>query len=109
MGLFKRKETYVRNVENDNSFLKDFAIKVNGLMAYTKEHPAVTEELRKLKEDAQFTNASAQKSARKNEDKVEKLYEELKALLRQPDMNEANAILLIRDIAVEINEINAKK
>ena len=38
MGLFGKKK-YSKNVTRDNTFLKDFAIKLNGLMRYTEGHP----------------------------------------------------------------------
>jgi predicted RNA binding protein with dsRBD fold (UPF0201 family) len=108
MGLFGRKK-YEKNVSRDNSFLKDFAIKLNGLMRYTEENERVTTALRKLQEDFQFTVATQVKDAKKVEARINELYESLKAMLQQPEWDEQAVILAIRNIGLEIDEINAMR
>ena len=108
MGLFGRKK-YAKNVGRDNTFLKDFAIKLNGLMRYTEGNEKVTAALRRLQEDFQFTVATQVKDAKKLEKNINQKYEALKAILQQPDWDEAAVLLAIRNIGLEIDEINAMR
>ena len=108
MGLFGKKK-HVKNVTRDNTFLKDFAIKLNGLMRFTEENENVTKALRKLQEDFQFTVATQVKDAKKVEARIETQYEALKAMLQQPEWNEQEVILAIRNIGMELDEINAMR
>lgn len=108
MGLFGRKK-HVKNVTRDNTFLKEFAIKLNGLMRYTEENENVTNALRKLQEDFQFTVATQVKDAKKVEARIEGLYDTLKSLLQQPEWNEQEVIQAIRNIGMELDEINAMR
>ena len=108
MGLFGKKK-YTKNVARDNTFLKDFAIKLNGLMRYTEENEKVTQALRKLQEDFQFTVATQIKDAKKLEKRIEQMYDALKAQLQQPEWDESAVLLAIRNIGLEIDEINAMR
>ena len=47
MGLFKKK--YGKNVTRDNEFLKEYAIKVNGLQMFVDNNQKVYDELEALK------------------------------------------------------------
>jgi len=110
MGWFSRKKEYkVKNMERDDAFLKDTAMLVNGLMRYTEDNERVTKALKKLKDDFEFTVGSGLKSAEKNEKEINKLMASLKELLKQSAWDEDEAIRIIRDIGMEIDEINAKK
>ena len=48
MGLFKKK--YGKNVTRDNEFLKEYAIKVNGLQMFVDNNQKVYDELEALKD-----------------------------------------------------------
>ena len=108
MGLFGKKK-HTKNVTRDNTYLKDFAIKLNGLMRYTEENENVTKALRKLQEDFQFTVATQVKDAKKVEGRIETQYEALKSMLQQPEWNEKDVILAIRNIGMELDEINSMR
>ena len=108
MGLFGKKK-YAKGVARDNTFLKDYAIKLNGLMRYTEENEKVTTALRKLQEDFQYTVATQVKDAKKVEARIAEMYEALKAMLQQPDWDESAVILAIRNIGMEIDEINSMR
>lgn len=108
MGLFGKKK-YAKNVTRDNNFLKDFAIKLNGLMRYTEENEKVTQALRKLQEDFQYTIATQVKDAKKTEARINELYEALKALLQQPEWDEQAVLMAIKNLGLEIDEINAMR
>lgn len=108
MGLFGKKK-YAKNVARDNNFLKDFAIKLNGLMRYTEENEKVTQALRKLQEDFQYTIATQVKDAKKTEARINELYEALKALLQQPEWDEQAVLMTIKNLGLEIDEINAMR
>ena len=107
MGLFSRKKKYEKNVKRDNQFLKNYAIRLHGLLDYTEAHEKVTEKLQKLQQDFQYTVATQVKDAKKFEKRINKLYDELKASLQQPNWDEQAVLLLIQNISLELNEINA--
>ena len=106
MGLFGRKK-HVKNVTRDNVFLKDYAIKINGLLRYTEENEKVTAALKKLQEDFQYTVATQVKEAKKYEARIAKKYEALKAMLQQPGWEEEAVLMEIRNIGIEIDELNS--
>ena len=59
MGLFGfGKKKYNKNVSRDNEFLKDYAIKCNGLSFYLEGKENVLKELNLLKDDFQYTVAT---------------------------------------------------
>jgi hypothetical protein len=106
MGLFGKKK-YAKGVTRDNVFMKDYAIKMNGLMRYTENNETITAALRKLQEDFQYTIATQVKDAKKLEAQIEKKYEALKLLLQQPEWAESEVLLAIRNIGMELDEINS--
>ena len=57
MGLFGKKK-YAKNVSRDNEFLKNYAIKCNGLLMYVEDKENVKTELEKLKDEFQFAVAT---------------------------------------------------
>ena len=108
MGLFGKKK-HVNNVTRDNVFLKDYAIKINGLMRYTEENEKVTDALKKLQEDFQYTIATQVREAKKYESRIAKKYEALKALLQTPEWDEQAVIMAIRNLGMEIDELNSTR
>ena len=107
MGLFGKKK-YVQNFTNDNNFLKSYAIKINGLIRYVENNERVTKALEKLRDDFQFTIGTAAKSAKKNEARIDRLYDKLKNAFQTTQIDEEAVMLLIRNIGMELDEINAK-
>ena len=107
MGLFKRR--YEKNVARGDVFLKNFAIKINGLLRFTVENEKVTAELQKLQHDFRFTVATQAKEAKKVVARIEEKFEKLKETLQQPSWDEQAVILMIRKIGLEIDEINAMR
>ncbi|MBQ4091348.1 MAG: hypothetical protein IJC64_03420 [Clostridia bacterium] len=107
MGFFKR--SFQKNVTRDNEFFKNFAIKLNTLMRYTEANEKVTAELKKLQNDFQYTVATSDRHAKKNEHNIEKMYDELKAMLQQPTWDEQQVLLLVRNMGAEIDEINSMR
>lgn len=111
MGLFSKlfRKKYEKGVTRDNNFFKNYAVKVNGLMRFAEGNEAVTAELKKLQHDFQFTVPSPSKEAKKVEGRIEEQYEALKTALQQPEWDENAVILMIRNIGMEIDEINAMR
>ena len=107
MGFFKR--SFQKNVTRDNELFKNFAIKLNTLMRYTEANEKVTAELKKLQNDFQYTVATSDRHAKKNEHNIEKMYDELKAMLQQPTWDEQQVLLLVRNMGAEIDEINSMR
>ena len=108
MGLFGKKK-YDKNITRDNEFLKEYAIKCNGLMFYVGNNENVKKELALLKDDFQYTVATADKHAKKSENDIEKMYDSLKAMLQQPEWDEMQVLAAIRNMGAEIDEINAMR
>lgn len=106
MGLFGKKK-YAKNVSRDNEFLKNYAIKCNGLLMYVEDKENVKTELEKLKDEFQFAVATNESAAKKLEHKIEKDFQNLSALLKTPDFDENQAIMLIRELRGSIIEIKS--
>ncbi len=107
MGFFKK--SFSKNVTRDNEFLKDYAIKCNGLNIYLEEHEKVKKELDQLKDDFQYTVATDVKAAKGIEKKIKADFDVLTALLQQLEWDETEAIMLIRGMRRSIVEISSMR
>ena len=105
MGFFKKK--FVKNVSRDNEFMKDYAIKVNGLLIYAEDNEKITGELRKMMDDFQYTVASPHPEAKRIEKNIKTDFETLTATLQQNEWNENDVSMLIKGIRRYIVEIGA--
>ena len=105
MGLFKKK--YGKNVTRDNEFLKEYAIKVNGLQMFVDNNQKVYDELEALKNDFQYTVASSSPDAKALEKKIKKDFETLATALQQPEIAEAEVLVMIKVIRRNIVEISS--
>lgn len=103
MGFFKK--SFQKNVTRNNEFLKDYAIKCNGLALYVEENEKVLKELNALKDDFQYTVATNIRDAKGLEKKIKKDFDALTALLGQLEWDEKEALLLIRGLRRYIVEI----
>ena len=108
MGLFGRKK-FEKNVTRNYNFLKDFATKLHALMRYTEDNEKVTQALRKLQEDFEFTLGTHIKDAKKAEARINELYNALKALLQQPEWDEQAVLLAIKNLGMELDELNSMR
>ena len=106
MGLFGKKK-YDKNVTRDNEFLKDYAVKCNGLSFYVENNENVKKELNLLKDDVQYAVASTSTDAKKIEKKIKADFQTLTALLEQPDFDETQALVLVRGLRRSIVEITS--
>lgn len=110
MGLFGfGKKKYTKNVTRDNEFLKDYAVKCNGLALYVEDKENVKKELNLLKDDFQYTVATNDAGAKKVEKSIKTDFDALTALLQQSDWDEAQAISLIRGLRRYVVEINSMR
>ena len=107
MGFFKKR--YAKNVSRDNEFLKQYAIKTNGLMIFVENNEAVTKELASLKDDFQYAVASSDKGAKEMEKKITESFGQLAAALEQPQWEEAQILLMIKGIRRSIVEITSMR
>lgn len=108
MGLFGfGKKKYDKNVSRDNEFLKEFAIKCNGLMFYVENNENVKKELALLRDDFQYAVASIDPAAKKIEKKIRADFQSLTALLEQPEWDEVQALTLVRGLRRGIVEITS--
>lgn len=107
MGFFKK--SFQKNVTRDNEFFKTFAIKINALMRYTEENEKVTSALKKLQDDFQYTVATDDRHAKKYEKRIDDMYDELKGILQQPSWDEQQVLLVVKNIGMEIDEINSMR
>ena len=107
MGLFKKK--YAKNVTRDNEFLKNYAVKTNGLLIFAENNATVTAELNSLKADFQYAVASSDKDAKDLEKKIAADFEQLAAALEQPQWEEAQVLLMIKSIRRSILNITSMR
>ena len=106
MGLFGfGRKKYAKNVSRDNEFLKEYAVKVNGLLVYVEENEKITKELTQLKEDFQYTVASPEAKARGAEKKIEQEFKKLTQALQQPNWSEEEVSFMIKGLRRYIVEI----
>ena len=107
MGLFGKKK-YVKNFTSDNNFLESYAVRIQGLLGYVEDNERIKKALEKLKNDFHYTIGTAAKNAKKNEARIDCLYDELKEAFQKPQLDEEAVLRIIRSIGIELNEINAK-
>ncbi len=107
MGLFKKR--YTKNVTRDNEFMKEYAIKVHGLLLYTEENEKVTKELKTMMDDLQYTVATSNSDAKGMEKKIKKEFAALTDALSQDGWDEGEVLMHIRNIRRFIVEINAMR
>ena len=108
MGLFGKKK-YEKNMTRDNQFLKNYAIKVNGLINFTEGNEKVTQELEALKKDFQYSIGPSAKENKKLEKKIENDYQTLSDMLTQASWDEAEVIRMARIIRQTIVEITSNR
>jgi hypothetical protein len=108
MGLFGKKK-YEKNMTRDNQFLKNYAIKVNGLINFTEGNEKVTQELEALKKDFQYSIGTSAKENKKLEKKIENDYQALSDMLTQASWDEAEVIRMARIIRQTIVEITSNR
>lgn len=106
MGLFNKGKNTERAMEN-NVYLKNYAVKINALMRYTENNKMVTMALEKLQEEFDTTVAVTHKEASKIQKKFDDMFEQLKSTLQQLNWDEAQVMLIIRNLGAELDEMNA--
>ena len=107
MGFFKK--SFQKNVTRNNEFLKDYAVKCNGLSIYIEENEKVQKELTALKDDFQYTVATNIRDAKGLEKKIKKDIDLLTALLQQDGWDEKEVLLLIRNMRRYVIEISSMR
>jgi hypothetical protein len=108
MGLFGfGRKKYVKNVDRDNEFLKDYSVKVNGLKVYVEDNAKITKELVKLQEDFEYAVASPEGRAKGVEKKIEHEFKKLVEVLQQPSWAEDEVSILIKNLRRFIVEISS--
>lgn len=108
MGLFGfGRKKFVKNVERDNEFLKDYATKVNGLKVYAEDNAKIAKELDKLQEDFQYAMPSPTGKAKGVEKNIEEDFKKLTEALQQPSWAEEEVSLLIKGLRRYIVEISS--
>ena len=106
MFRFLRRR-YAGGFEKGNAFLMSFAGKINALTIYTEENESLTEKLRKLKMDFEFTvSHDDNRDMAKNEANIRSLYDGLKSLLHRGNWTEHDVIVYIDRILLELEEIS---
>ena len=106
MGLFGfGRKKYEKNVERDNEFLKDYSVKVNGLLVYVDDNAKIVKELNQLKEDFQYTVASPYAKAKGVEKKITEEFKKLTETLQQPNWAEDEVSLLIKNLRRYVVEV----
>lgn len=106
MGLFGKKK-YNKNITRDNEFLKDYSVKVNGLIIFIEDNEKVVSELNKLRDDFQYAVGSTDPKAKAVEKNIKKDFDTLAAMLQQPSWDEAEVLMLVKGLRRSIVEISS--
>lgn len=104
MGLFGFGK---RRPEDSNVFLKEHAVKVNGLLVYADNNEKVKNELIQLKDDFQYTMPSPNRAAKGIEKKIIADFKKLTTMLQQPEWAEEEVLLLVKGLRRYIVEISS--
>lgn len=108
--MFFSKNKRMKKVSHNNEFMKNCAVKIQGLIElYGEENETVAKALNQLAEDLTFTVPTSDPKAKAKEKNIEKGYEQLAALLKQSDWSEAEAIAIIKDMRLNLTEMNAMR
>ncbi len=107
--MFFSKNKRMKKVSHNNEFMKNCAVKVQGLIElYGEENENVAKAMNQLAEDLMFTVPTSDPKAKAKEKEIEKGYEQLAALLKS-DWTEAEAIAIIKDMRLSLTEMNAMR
>ena len=107
MFRFLRRR-YAGGFEKGNAFLMSFAGKINALTIYTEENENLTEQLRKLKMDFEFTvPPDDNRDMARNEENIRSFYDGLKGLLHRGSWTEKDVRWYIDCILLELEEIGS--
>lgn len=106
MGLFGKKK-YDKNITRDNEFLKEYAVKVNGLVLFIEDNDKIVTEMNKLKDDFQYAVGSTDPKAKSIEKNIKKDFDTLSAMLQQPTWDEAEVLMLVKGLRRSIVEISS--
>lgn len=101
------KKKFSKNVSRDNRFMKDYAIRTEGLLMFAKEDGEIRRELLELKDAFQYTVASSKPEAQAFETKIEKDFSELTSYLQHDAWAEDEILALIKAIRINLVEISA--
>ena len=106
MFFFKNKR--MKKTAENNEFLKTCAIKIQGLInIYGGDNAKISEELNTLAEELMFTIPSSDPKAKGYEKSIEKCYEQLAAIFKQAEWEEAEVLALVKEIRLNISELNS--
>ena len=108
--MFGFKKKYEKKVAHNNMFLKDCAIQIQGLIdIYGSENETVKNALSQLAEDLTFTIPTSDPKAKAKEKEIGKAYDQLSAMMKQPDWVEAEVLAIIKGMRISLTEINAMR
>jgi hypothetical protein len=107
MFLFGRKSDSEKFAQG-NDFLKSYATKIRSLMNYTAQNEKVTDELNRLKEAYVFAvSPRMNKEVKKYQANIEKMFEELRNVLKQNDWDERDVMIRIADLKSELEMLTS--
>lgn len=97
------KKKYVKKFEEGHDFLQSYATKILALMNYTEQNETVTDKLNQLKEAFVFAvSPQVNKEVLKYQNNIEKMYDELREVLRSREWDENDVLNRIEDLKTEL-------
>ncbi len=103
------KKKYQKNVARDNEFLRNYEVKINGLLPFVQSNSKITDALKELQEQFHYTVPSPHKDAKSYEQEIEKEYATLEKAVEQPALDETLILFSIHKINKQIENINASR
>ena len=108
--MFFSKNKRMKKVSHNNEFMKNCAVKIQGLIdLYGEENANLAKALTQLAEELTFTVPTSDPKAKAKEKNIQKGYEQLSALLKQSDWSEDEALAIIKDMRLNLTEMNAMR
>ena len=103
----KNKKEYAKHEGENNLYLKEHVIQINGFLRYAKNHPALYKELEILQEQMDNVVATSDTAAVERQENINRLFLQLEELFKEDEWEESKALKLVNDIGYEMDMMNS--
>ena len=106
--MFLFKNSRMKKTAHNNEFMKTCSSQIQGLVRiYGEKDENITKLLKELADDLYYTVPTSDPKAKSYEKSIEKNYDKLVALIKQPEWETEDIIGIINELKLCVLEINA--